>query len=151
MDADADNHGPERIMVNTADFKVQQVVVVQDTVIETLTGSALAVEGAVKRAVPWDTRMEAQAHIGADVDSTSIAAGRAGTGAWAFLYLAAFERAAVLLCTLAAVKAPAAHGEAALAERMPMLVQGDVLREPITGRSPWIDVDQRINAPAFQE
>lgn len=50
------------------------MVVIQDPVVEPFTGSALAVNGTVKAAVPGDPGMEAQVSVGIQVNSAPVAA-----------------------------------------------------------------------------
>lgn len=47
--------------------------------------------------------------------------------------------------------AQTAHPEACLAEGMPILVQGDAIREAVYGAPSLIEVDQRVNPPVFKQ
>lgn len=47
MKADANDHGPERIMVIPPDLHFQEMIVIQDTIIYAFAGSTFTVDGAV--------------------------------------------------------------------------------------------------------
>ena len=84
------------------------------------------------------------------IDGTPLGACGTFRGVWAFRNPAAGQGAAEFM-TLVFVAAPAAHPEACLAEGMPILVQGDVLRDALHGSPSLIEVDQCVDVPAFKQ
>ena len=77
-----------------------QEVVVQDTVIDTLTGGPFTVYLPVFFGIPWDAGMETQVCVVFYINGASIAAGGTcfclGTG----IYASTFQRAPVLVGVL---------------------------------------------------
>ena len=63
MDAYAYEHSPERKMVFSTYFQMLQAVVVEDTVIEPLTGGTFAVYCFIFFGIPWDSGMETQVSV----------------------------------------------------------------------------------------
>lgn len=105
-----------------------QAVVVEDTVIDTLTGSTFAVYFPVFFGAPWNPGMETEVAVILYVDGTPIVSRGTcfcmGTG----IYAAAFERAAVFVSILYGIVAPWAHFMPGRTERMPGFVESDVCR-----------------------
>ena len=58
VDADSDQHDPKGEMVNSTDFKKQQLIVVQHTVVYPFASGAFTVNILVFLGVTWDSRME---------------------------------------------------------------------------------------------
>jgi len=95
VNTDANDHCPEGIMIISTNHHLLQMIVIQNTVIYALTGSAFTVDGTVKISATWDTWMKAQVSADFKVNSPAIAAVGTFTDARAFADLAAFVRAAV--------------------------------------------------------
>ena len=74
VDADAYEHSPERKAVSSSYFQMQQEVVIQDTVIDALTGGLFAVYLPEFIGIPWDVQMEVQVCVVLYINGASIAA-----------------------------------------------------------------------------
>ena len=105
-----------------------QAVVVEDTVIDTLTGSTLTVYFLVFFGVPWNPGIETEATVILYVDGAPIVSGRTFFCMGAGFYASAFEWAAVFVCILYGIVAPWAHFMPDRAEGMPGFVESDVCR-----------------------
>lgn len=151
MDADSDQHAPKRKVVCSAYLQVLQMVVVEDAVIYPLAGSAFLVNIFVFLGIPRYARLEAEVAVVFYVNAAPIAAGGAFAGIWAFINAAAFERAAVLFRIFCGIVSPWTHFVSGPADRMPILVEGDVPGSVCRSFRAPVDVDQRIDVPSFQE
>ena len=60
MNANADDHCPERIVIISTNHHLLKVIVIQNTVIYAFTGSAFAVDGTVKISSTGYAWMKAQ-------------------------------------------------------------------------------------------
>lgn len=141
MDADADEHRPERKMVPAADFQMLQAVVIQYTVIETLTGGTLFVYGLVFFGIPRDAGLEAEVSMVFYVAGAAIAAGadvfqQAGSGIYAHPLPGHFP-----MGTFYALQRRAG-GPACRKLRL----QGH-----FQGFCPAVDIDEGIDIPPFQQ
>lgn len=74
MYAYANEHTPERKMVLSTYFQMLQTVVIEDTVIYPLTGSAFTVNIFILLGIPWYTGLETQVAFVLYVNGASIAA-----------------------------------------------------------------------------
>ncbi len=74
MDADPDQHSPEGKVVFSPYFQMLQAVVIEDTVIYPLTGSAFTVNILVLLGIPRYAGMETQVPVVLYVDGSPIAA-----------------------------------------------------------------------------
>lgn len=63
----------------------------------------------------------------------------------------AFERATILACILDGVVAPGTHLMPCHAQRVSLLVKGDILGGVWRGLRPAVDVNQRIDAPTVKQ
>lgn len=95
MNADTDDHCPERIMIISTNHHLLQMIVIQNTVIYALAGSTFAIDGTVKIGATWYAWMKAQVSADLKVNSSAITAVGTFTGARTFADFAAFIRAAV--------------------------------------------------------
>lgn len=86
-----------------------QAVVVEDTVIDTFTGSTFAVYFLVFFGAPWNPGMETEVTVILYVDSAPIVSGGTFFCMRAGIYASAFEWAAVFVCILYGIVAPWAH------------------------------------------
>ena len=85
MNANADDHRPERIVIISTNHHLLKVIVIQNTVIYALTGSAFAVDGTVKISSTGYAWMKAQVSADLKVNRSAIAGvgAFAGTGTFA--------------------------------------------------------------------
>lgn len=67
MNADANEHCPEREMILSPHLQMLQAVIVEDTAVDTFAVSLPAFFG-----IPWDVGMEAEASMVLHVDGTPI-------------------------------------------------------------------------------
>lgn len=143
-------HSPKRKMVPAAYFQMLQAVIVQDTVIDPFACSALTVDCYILLRTSGDTWLETQVTAVLYVDSTPIAAGRAffsmGTGSNA----TTSEGAAVFMRVFDRVISPWAHFMSSPAERMAVFVESNVIRRIFRSLGATININQRIDIPAFQ-
>lgn len=147
----ADEHAPERKMVFPTYFQMLQTIVIEDTVIYPLTGSAFTVNIFILQRIPPYTGLETQVAVVLYVYGAPIAAWGTFGGMRAFLNTAAFQRAAVFMGVFDRVIPPWAHFMARPAKRMAFLAESDAIRG-IWGRvCPAVDIDQCIHVPAFQQ
>ncbi len=147
----ANEHTPERKMVLSPYFQVLQAVVIEDTVIYPLTGSAFTVNVFVLLGIPRYTGQETQVAVVLYVNGATVAARGTFSGMRAFLNAAAFQWAAVFMGVLDRIISPWAHFMACPAERTAFLVESNVIRGTCGSFCPAIDVNQRIHVPAFQQ
>ncbi len=137
----ADEHTPERKMILPTYFQMLQAVVIKDTVIYPLTGSALAVNIFVLLGIPRYTGLEAQVTVVLYVNGAPAAARGTFGGMRAILNASAFQRAAVFVRVFDRVIPPRAHFVARFAKRVAFLVKSDIVRGIAGGFSPAVDVD----------
>ena len=90
MDAYADEHAPEGKMIPATYFQVLQAVVVQDTVVDTLTGCAFTVYFPVFVGIPGDTGMETEIAVILYINGAAITAAGTFFNVDAGIYAAAF-------------------------------------------------------------
>ena len=128
-----------------------QAVIVQDTVIDTFTGRAFAVYLPVFFGIPWDAGMEAEVTVILYVDGAAIAAGGTCSGMGAGIYASTFQRAAVFMCILYGIITPWAHFMPGRTEGVPGFIKSDVCGGIFRRLCPAVDVNQRIDIPAFQQ
>lgn len=76
MNADTYEHAPERKMIFSLYFQMLQSVVVEDTVIDTLTGCTFAIYFLVFFGIPWNPGMETEVTVILYVDGTPIVSWR---------------------------------------------------------------------------
>ena len=95
MNANADDHRPERIVIISTNHHLLKVIVIQNTVIYALTGSAFAVDGTVKISSTGYAWMKAQVSADLKVNRSAIAGVGAFAGTGTFADFTAFIRAAV--------------------------------------------------------
>lgn len=127
-----------------------QAVVIKDTVIYPLTGSAFTVNVFILLGIPRYARLETQVAVVLYVNSAAITARGTFSGMWAFLNAAAFQRASVFMCVFDRVISPWTHFMAHFANGMAFLVESDVVRGIFGGFCPAVNVNQRIYVPVFQ-
>jgi len=151
VDADADEHRPERVMVIPAYLQIQQVVVVEEAVVQSFACRPFVVDGLILLAAPRDAGMETEVVVHLYVYRAPIAALATFGSVRILLDFAAFQRAAVLVGVFDFVKAPSVHRVSGTAERMGLLVQGDVRRKSIGGGVSAINVNQCANIPVFEQ
>lgn len=128
MNADTYEHAPERKMIFSPYFQMLQAVVVEDTVIDTLTGRTFAVYFLVFFGIPWNPGMETEVTVILYVDGAPIVSGRTFFCMGAGIYASAFQRTAVFVCILYGAIAPWAHFMPGRAEGMPGFVKGNFCR-----------------------
>ncbi len=146
----ADEHTPERKMVFPAYFQVLQAVVIEDTVIYPLTGSAFLVNVFVLLGIPRYTGLETQVAFVLYINGAAITARGTFSGMRAFPNAATFQRAAVFMRIFDRIIPPWAHFVACFAKRMAFLVESDAIWG-ICGRfCPAVNVNQGIYVPVFQ-
>lgn len=150
MDAYPDDHRPKGKMIIAADFKILKMVVIQDTVIYPFTGRTFTVNGFVLVTIPWNTRMEPEVGTVLYIDSPSITAPAALRREGTLSNPVACKGAAVFLCILVFVISPATHVMAGSAQRMGLFIQGDIIRKPVGGTAPFVDIDQGIYVPVVK-
>ncbi len=137
----ANEHAPERKMILSAYFQMLQTVVIKDTVIYPLAGSAFTVNILVLFRLPWYAGLEAQVTVILNVNGAAIAARGTFSGMRAFLNAAAFQWAAVFMGVLDWIVSPWAHLVACPAKRMALLAESDIIRGIFGGLCPAVDVD----------
>ncbi len=120
-------HTPERKMVLSPYFQVLQTVVIEDTVIYPLTGSAFTVNVFVLLGIPRYTGQEAQAAVVLYVNGAPIAARGTFSGMRAFPNAAAFQRAAVFMGIFGRVISPWTHFVPCFTKRTAFLAESDVI------------------------
>ncbi len=149
--ANANEHTPERKMILSAYFQLLQAVIIEDTVIYPLTGSALTVNIFVLRGISRYAGLEAQVAVVLYVNGAPIAARGAFSGIWTFCNAAALQRAAVFMCIFDRIISPWTHFVPCFAKRMAFFVKRDIIRGVFGRFSPAINVNERIYAPMFQQ
>ena len=152
MDTDAYEHRPEREVVDTADLQFLEMVVVQESIVQTLACGALFVDGVVLFCTTRDTGIEPQVAMVFNIDCPSIE-----LSATALLFIragfnpSAPERAAVFMGILHRVIAPGYHFLIVTAERRPVFIESDIIRGIFRSFVPAVDVYERVDAPAVQK
>ncbi len=94
----ANEHTPERKMILSTYFQMLQTVVIEDTVIYPLTGSAFLVNVFVLLGIPRYTGLETQVAVVLYVNGAPITARGTFSGMRVFLNAAVFQRTAVFMC-----------------------------------------------------
>lgn len=151
MYADADEHGPEREMILAPYFQVLQAIIVQDAVIYTFTRGTLAIYFLVLFGIPGDAGMETQVTMVLYINGAAVVSRGTRFRVRAGVDASAFERATVLACILDGVVSPGAHFMPRHAQRVSLLVKGDIPGGVWRGLRPAVDVNQRVDAPTVQQ
>jgi len=128
-----------------------QAVVIEDTVLYLLIGSAFTVNILVLFRIPWNAGLEAQAAMVLYVDGASIAARGTFLCMWAFLNAAAFHWTAVFMGVFDRAISQWAHFVACFAKWMAFFVKNDVICGISRRFCPAINVNQCVYAPVFQQ
>ncbi len=127
MYAYANEHTPERKMILSTYFQMLQAVVIEDTVIYPLTGSAFTVNVFVLPGIPRYTGQETKAAVVPYVNGAPIAARGTFGGMRAFPNAAAFQRAAVFMGIFGRVISPWTHFVPCSAKWTAFLAESDVI------------------------
>ena len=151
MNTNSDYHCPKGVVIITTDFKRQQMIVIQDTVIYPFTGSTFFVDRLILFTVPRNPGRKPEIRMERKINRTTITAFGAFRRTVALRDSAAGHRAAVFLGLLVFIKAPAAHPETSFAERMSGFIQSDVLWEASGVAISAVYINQCIDVPMFKQ
>ncbi len=128
-------------MVLSTYFQMLQAIVIEDTVIYPLTGSAFTVNIFVLLGIPQYTGLEAQVAVVLYVNGAAIAARGTSSSMRAFFNAAAFQWAAVFMGSFDRIISPWTHFMACPAKRMALFVESNVIRGIFGSFCPAVDVD----------
>jgi hypothetical protein len=151
MDAYANEHGPERKMVFSAYSQMLEAVVVQHAAVDTLAGSAFAVDLFVPPGIPGYAGLKAQAAMVLYVNGAAITAFGTFASVGTCSNASAFPWTAVFMCVLGGIISPRTHFVSGSADGMAFPAEGDVTRGVFGRFCPAVDVNERIDVPAFQQ
>ena len=145
MDAYADDHAHEGIMLFGVYPHGMKSVIIQNTVVDSFCAGTVFVDFLPLFGSPWDRCVEAGVPAGLHMYGSSIR--RFGTDARAGIDLSHDVGATVLGAVLAFVIAPADHPVSGLADGSAILVGGDLVRYGLRPPAGCIQVDKGLDVP----
>lgn len=131
-------------------FQMLQAVIIEDTVIYPLTGSAFTVDLFVLLGIPGYAGLKAQITIVLYVNSAAITAWGTLGSMRTFLNTVASQWAAVFMGVFDRVIPPWAHFVSRLADGMSFFTESDIIRSIFRRLCPAVDINDCIDVPAFQ-
>ena len=117
MDAYPDQHGPERKMIPVPYFYMLQAVIIQNPIIDSLTGSTFTVYRFVFFGVSWNAGLKTKIIMIFNIYHAVIITGRTGFCVRTGVNAATFIGTAVFMGVLSRVIAPRAHFMSFFAQR----------------------------------
>lgn len=149
MDADADRHGYEGIMLFCMDPHGMQPIVIQDAVVDPLGGSTVLISLLPQLGLAHHRGIEADVPVRLGMDSAAVLRGRAD--AVTLFDLSCFVRAAPFASMVGPVIAPVSHAVPGLAQGGALLIHPDGFRDPFGITMLGVEVDKREDPPVFEE
>ena len=151
MDADPDQHSPERKMVSAPYFQILQAVVVQDAVVDPFTCGTLTVDLPVLLRITRDAWLKTQVVVIFYINCAAIISRGTFFFEWAGSYAFVFERTAVFMSIFYGIISPWTYFVACLTKRMAVFAESNVIRGVFRGLCLSVDIDERIDIPSFQQ
>ncbi len=147
MDADADDHGEERIAFPGVDAHIMKMVIIEHPVIYPLAGSTVIVNCLIFLRPPCHGSIEADIPVRLGVDAASIGGGRAFLPAGAGSRFAAGKRTAPFAGMLLLTVPPVDHAGTSHTQGSAIIINGDGAGDGIRPAPVRVEVDKRTDIP----
>lgn len=149
MDADADDHGHERIMLFRMDHHRVKLVMVQNPVVDPFRAGAVIIGIFPFLCSPGDRRIQPDVPFGFCMDGPSVR--RIGAGTAAGSNPSQNIGAAPLNGMFGSVISPADHAVPGIADGRPILVNADGIRNGSRPASLRVQVNERFDVPFLKK
>jgi len=149
MDVDGSTDGKEEDPHGRTSAVGRKVVVVENAVVDTLTGSAILVDCLVKLRFPRNGWIKTDVICVLNVDGASIAGGRAVTAAGTGIqvFVCSSQWASELKTVVFEVFALIDHAAASVTDRRTISVICNIVLDNLLFQTAYIEVNKRINMP----